>query len=434
MNMNDGNHGSHQLSGAGVPKAPNAPNALPASPPQMSGVVFEPLLDKHAPAAPHRLHDTGCIDIRHVSTDDLSRTAHIRDAIIQNIAHAKKKVFFCSFLFADDAIVNALCEASERLRGGVYILTALGKHLRADVLELDADPDATTLKHEERAKRHDEHLRKLAYAGAWLRSADDCHAKFCVIDDECVIITSANATPEAYESNPEDGLVFHQAQVAREYGRLFAHIWRHLTSLESTPGERLNVQSCQVAQPPIWRPLAAAGSVRPVATIRQAEASLQSAAIEIIDSSHRHLAIATYSFLAMEDHVVGAALKRALTRGVSIDLLVQPRNHVEAQRNALAWLSDLGSAQLQIFGHRRTHTKSLVADRQKVLLWTGNLDGRHGWSDGIEVGVVVDDPAVAMAVANWTADVMARATHTAGRVAQAPSASLPAGQVQERNG
>src|SRR4051812_13080244 len=98
---------------------------------RVAGVVFVP-----APSAqprPHRIHETKRADIVHVSTDDLTRTAHIRRALIEQIADAKQKVLFCSFLFADEEIVRALCEAAERLHGGVYVLTALGKHLRAEV-------------------------------------------------------------------------------------------------------------------------------------------------------------------------------------------------------------------------------------------------------------------------------------------------------------
>jgi len=123
--------------------------------------------------------------------------------------------------------------------------------------------------------------------------------------------------------------------------------------------------------------------------------------------------------MGMEGHPVGAALARALARNVRIDLLVQPRNHVKAQRASLAWLTGLAPDQVKIHGHRRTHTKSIVADGRAVLLWTGNLDSRHGWEDGIEVGIVIDDAGVAAAVAGWTADVMERHTHAA---LNAPSA------------
>ncbi|RYZ17923.1 MAG: hypothetical protein EOO70_00515, partial [Myxococcaceae bacterium] len=361
----------------------------------------------------HRLHETGHRDIVHVSTDDLTRTAHIRHALLAQISAAKRKVLFCSFLFADDEIVSTLCAAAERLHGGVYVLTALGKHLRAEVLELDSDVDANTAKQQDRARRHEEHLQRLAYAGVCLRSAEDCHAKFCVTDDECALVTSANATQEAYESNPEDGLVLHSPTAAREFGRLFAYVWQHLTTLESTPGTRLDVHSLPTLREPAWRALSGDARVRPVTTLRREEASIRDAAIEVIDRARTHLAIATYSFMGMEDHPVGAALARALARGVRLDLLVQPRNHIEAQRVSLAWLVGLATDRVQLHGHRRTHTKSIVADGQTVLLWTGNLESRHGWDNGIEVGVVVDDPGVASAVAGWSRDVMARSTHTA---------------------
>jgi phosphatidylserine/phosphatidylglycerophosphate/cardiolipin synthase-like enzyme len=378
---------------------------------RVKGVVFVP--GPITQPALHRLYDTRRRDVVHVSTDDLTRTAHIRRALVEQIAKAKQKVLFCSFLFADEEIVRALCEAAERLHGGVYVLTALGKHLRAEVLEPDSDVDANTAKLQDRAKRHEDHLQRLAHAGVWLRSAEDCHAKFCVVDDACAIVTSANATQEAYESNPEDGLVVFDSAAARELGRLFAHVWQHLSTLESTPGTRLDVHTLAVARAPEWRALTSAAALRPVTTLRGYETSVRDAVIEIIDRATDHLAIATYSFMGMEEHPIGAALARALARNVRIDLLVQPRNYIEAQRTSLAWLTGLAPEKVRLFGHRRTHTKSIVADGEIALLWTGNLEARHGWDNGIEVGIVVADAGVATAVAGWTGDVMRRATHVA---------------------
>lgn len=378
---------------------------------RMEGVLFMPDKSPRAGSG-YQVQDTGRSDIVHRATDDLSKTAHIRAELIAQIQAARHKVMFCSFLFADDEIVQALCEAAERLHGGVYILTALGKHLRAEVLELDDEIDTQTARLQERAKRHEEHLRRLAQAGTWLRSAEDCHAKFCVTDDTCAIITSANSTKEAYEINPEDGLTLHQPLVAREFGRLFAYIWQHLTALESLPGVRLDVHSLPPLNHVPWCPLVGGNDSRPAATLRKSEASLLDCAVEVIDRASSHLTIATYSFMGMEDHPIGAALQRALERGVIINLLVQPRNHIEAQRLCLGWLYRLAPKQVHLHGHRRTHTKSIVADNQCVLLWTGNLDARHGWYDGIEVGVVVEDSCVAAAVSGWTSSVMQRRTHT----------------------
>ncbi|MDD4915636.1 MAG: phosphatidylserine/phosphatidylglycerophosphate/cardiolipin synthase family protein [Methylococcales bacterium] len=378
---------------------------------RVKGVWFLPVTIEQPTI--YRVHRTQRRDIVHVSTDDVTRTGHIRDALIEQITNAKHKVLFCSFLFADDRIVRALCEAAERLHGGVYVLTVLDKHLRAEVLdEPDSDVDANTAKLQERAKRHDEHLASLACAGAWLRSVEDCHAKFCVVDDACAIVTSANATQEAYESNPEDGLLLLDKSVAHEFGRLFAYVWRYLATLESVPGVQLDVHSLDLCAP-AWHILSGVDGVHPVTTLRSDEASLLAAAIEVIDRAQEHLAIASYSFMGMEHHPIGDALARAIERKVRIDLLVQPRNHIDEQRISLAWLLDLGPGQVRLCGQRRTHTKSIVADGQTVLLWTGNLESRHGWDNGIEVGIVVEDAGVASAVSAWTADVMQRHTHVA---------------------
>lgn len=378
---------------------------------RLEGVVFVP--QAKSSSRPHRLHPTGRADVVHASTDDTTRSAHIRRMLLDRIVGAQRKIFFCSYLFADDEIVRALCAASERLRGGVYVLTALGKHLKAEVIENDFEDEIHDAKLRDRAVRHEGHLQALADAGVWLRSAEDCHAKFIVVDDGSTVVTSANATQEAYESNPEDALAVEDAHAARELGRLFAYVWRHLTTLESTPGARLDVHSLNPGRPQPWRPLAAGGAIRPVATLRDHEESLQRAAIELIDGARRHIRAATYSFIGMERHPVGAALARAVAREVEIDLLVQPRNHLAAQRATCAWLASLAPERVHLHGHRRTHTKSLVADAERALIWTGNLEAAHGWNNGIEVGLRVDDVGVATAIAGWTSDVSGRATHLA---------------------
>lgn len=407
--------------------APPMERRILLGPQRLDGVVFLP-----APSTPrdgHRLFPTGRSDVHHVSTDDISRVAHIRRALLDRIAGARKKVLFCSFLFADEEIVRALCDAAERLHGGVYVLTALGKHLQAEILELDAELDAGAARNQDRARRHEDHLRRLALAGVWLRSTEDCHAKFCVVDDEVAVVTSANATQEAYESNPEDGVVLDNPAVARDLGRLFSHVWLHLSSLESTPGSLLDVRSLPSRRAPDWHPLERREGISAVATLRREDQGLVKAAVDVIDHARSRLEIATYSFIGMEKHVIGAALERAIRRGVSLELLLQPRNHIAGQRASCAWVAGLAPDQVHLHGHRRTHTKSIVADRAVALVWTGNLEAAHGWDNGIEVGLFIHDAGVASAVASWTENVCRRRTHVA-LVSPSATELVALGQLQ----
>ena len=73
---------------------------------RVPGVLF---MREKSPSsgASYQIQDTGREDIVHVSTDDLSQSAHIRDLLITQIRAASSKVLFCSFLFADEDIVRA---------------------------------------------------------------------------------------------------------------------------------------------------------------------------------------------------------------------------------------------------------------------------------------------------------------------------------------
>ena len=381
-------------------------------PQRLPGVVFVP----RRCAAPHSESpsDTGNSNVVHLATDYVGGTPRIRDRLLHEIRAAKDKVLFCSFLFADDAIVSALCETAERMRGGVYVLTALGKHLRPEIAEPDDDEsDSRTARDAERSKRHEEHLRRLAAAGAWLRSVEDAHAKFCVVDDSVCVVTSANATEDAYTRNPEDGLLVRSPEIATELGRLFAHAWFNFASLESAPGPHPDVHSVTRGARAPWSPLRSDGDVNAVATLGSQERSLLDSAVRVIDSACSTLTIATYSLVGMEIHPIGAALERAIGREVRIDLLLQPRNHIDAQRACCEWLLRRGGRFVRLHGHRKTHTKSIVADGKRCLLWTGNLESAHGWTTGIEIGLTIADEGVARAVESFVRGVIARADREA---------------------
>jgi phosphatidylserine/phosphatidylglycerophosphate/cardiolipin synthase-like enzyme len=320
-------------------------------------------------------------------------------------------VLFASFLFSDEAIVRALCAASERLRGGVYVVTALNKHMQADLSEPDAEEEHSIDKRRQREQRHEGLLRQMARAGVWLRSSGDAHAKLCVVDDEVCAVTSANATREAYEINPELALIVRNPGVACDLGRLFARVWLHRSTFDSEPGADLNVKSNAPAKAPDWTPLSTTGDVRVIATLGADERSLLKATLGIIERAERELYIATYSLVAVEEHPVGIALRKAARRGVHIRLVLQPNNQREDQRRACAWLVRGAPDRVLVRGLERTHAKAIVADGARALVWTGNLDGRHGYESGFEVGIASERPMVVEALREYVKDLFERASH-----------------------
>jgi phosphatidylserine/phosphatidylglycerophosphate/cardiolipin synthase-like enzyme len=349
---------------------------------------------------------------RYLFTDDVGQQPYLRQALVEMIGQARRKVFFCSYLFADRDIVEALAKAAERLRGGVYVLTALDKSLTPDLSDLEEEPDERARKQQLRQERHMENLGRLAEAGVWLRGGRDCHAKFCVIDDEVALVTSANATEEAYTRNPENGIRVHAAGLARELGRLFAAAWLYQAHTESAPGFKLDVRDLTPRSQVPWHPLVVEHGPRAVATLGRVEHSLRERTLALIDGAREELAIASYSAVGLRQHAVGAALRRAVERGVRLLLVLRERNGNEDQRDTCAWLIEQSRpGQVCLRGHRFTHAKVMVADGERTLLWTGNLDGHHGYDDGLEVGIELAHFRFARGVREYVAWLAAQAGH-----------------------
>lgn len=243
-----------------------------------------------------------------------------------------------------------------------------------------------------------------------MRSAEDAHAKLCVVDDQVGAVMSANATSEAFEINPEVALLVRNPIVAHDLGRLFARTWLCRTTLDSEPGANLNVRSLGRESPPVWSRLSSPGDVRVVATLGTDERSILEATLSLLESAQRELVIASYSLVGIEDHPVGAALRKAAQRA-RIRMVLQPRNDAEPQRKAGAWLSKSAAGNVEIRGLARTHAKGIVADGERALVWTGNLDGQHGYEDGFEVGISTDRRPLVTGVRAYLLDLFDRATH-----------------------
>lgn len=349
--------------------------------------------------------------ISHLFTDDVAKVPHLREELLKLIGSAKRKILFCSFLFADEQIVEALAAAAERLRGGVYVLTAL-KDFTPDLSDLEEELEQRAETERIRRQRHDQNLRRLSQAGAWLRGIKDCHAKFCVVDDEVALVTSANATEEAYTRNPENGVVVREPAVARELGRLFAEAWRYTANLESMPGGDLDVRSLNPGPLPPWERLAGAEPLRVVATFGQTERSLLESTLALIDGARQELVIASYSAVGLQKHAVGAALKRALERGVRLLLVLRPRPNEDQQATCSWLLEGVPPEQLCVRGHRLTHAKAIVADGRRALLWTGNLDGHHGYDNGIDVGIEFSQPEAVRLVRDYVVALAGRCEYS----------------------
>lgn len=172
------------------------------------------------------------------------------------------------------------------------------------------------------------------------------HAKGVCVDGRFLLIGSTNLTQQSMLLNPETNLFIQGTGPSTQFTKYFNHRW----------AGRLH------GEVKLGAPLLADGAFK-------------HALIELIDRSRKRIEFSIYFFQQAE---IEEALIRAHKRGVKVSGLVHDhrsfalsyvrRTHGTVKRLLKAGIGDLHAGQAHLF----THSKYLIADRQELLLGTGN--------------------------------------------------------------
>jgi phosphatidylserine/phosphatidylglycerophosphate/cardiolipin synthase-like enzyme len=299
------------------------------------------------------------------------------------IRRAKQRVFVASFFIGDLAVLNELISAAERLRGGVYVITALDEESLRKGLAKGKDPG------KEPPEQRQKDFRRLTSSGIYVRCHESCHAKFAVVDNSIALAGSANFVKNGFESAGEADLIIRDPFQVRQLARLFFLLWYEGCQWEVPPGTIYQVANRQPIQPPFTPDRPDFNGPGVVWTNGATEMYLHQCIYDVITRAKRQLTLASYTVTGMNEkpHLLLQPLRQALDRGVSARLFVRQRNPNASQRADLCSLFDMG---VEIHGDTWNHAKGIVADGAFGALFSSNFDAAHGLDSGVEVGVRVD--------------------------------------------
>jgi phosphatidylserine/phosphatidylglycerophosphate/cardiolipin synthase-like enzyme len=328
------------------------------------------------------------------------RSRTVRDALINLIDSASERVFLCSFLLGGEAVRDALRRAVQRLRGHVYVITALDERAlqRSLAQELD-EIDLDALRRERKS------FEALTRHGVYVRGAESCHAKFCVVDDRAALLGSANFDPNGLDLEEpgtvacgELGLVLEGLERVSPLAALFRHLWKCGCQREApphpdayrlsgvSPGKEPSPRSPDTGDAVVWTGF---GSTAILAGIRRT-----------VTAAQHTLVLGSYSFTGMRERpaLLIDDLAEARRRGVRVEMLLRDRSRDLPEISALI---DIG---VEVRANRENHAKYAIADGDYGLLFSANFDGVHGLTDGVETGVWLR-PEEASEVAKWHAQI-----------------------------
>lgn len=322
----------------------------------------------------------------------------LKQAAIDLINGAQRKIFLASFRIGDRDLLNALFDAVDRLCGGVYIITSWTEaSLRRDLADLE-DMDGVDIQAQK--KRFNELTRR----GIALRGHEQCHAKFLVVDDDTALISSANLETSALADQPErpatgeNGVVVADATEVGRLSRFFARLWYAGCTWEALPGGEYALHRRDPAPGPVAAPPPADGTGVIWTDGDHDEHAILAALHDVIGRARRELVLATFSLAGIREHpdLLLNPLRSAMAaHNLDVRLLVRSRNNVATHRADTAALAELG---VTVYADSRTHAKGVIADGRYGALFSANFDAVHGMFDGVEVGVRLDEsPALAEA-------------------------------------
>jgi len=314
----------------------------------------------------------------------------IKEAALRLLTAAQHKVFLASFRIGDADLLKALYEAANRLRGGVYVISALDeKSLRRGLQSEDADaPGADDL------RAQNKRFEDMTSRGISVRGHENFHAKFLIVDDREALVSSANLETSALTGTPqraatgENGFVVSDRAEVIRLARYFTRLW-HACTYEMPPGQGHTVQRRSASPSPCRVP--AAGRPPSVIWTYPGEPGVLQTIHEVIRRARHELLLATYSLNGLTDEpdLLLTPLEATIRiHQPRVSLLVRARNKHTPTRHDAKTLAGLG---VRIYGDSLTHVKAAIADERHGAVFSANFDAEHGLNSGAEVGVALEN-------------------------------------------
>lgn len=311
----------------------------------------------------------------------------LKKEIIKLISEAKEVLKICSFIITDEEIFNTLLRIAKDGKVVIFILTQLDQNKLSNVNLIDI------LTEEEAAEKssqvHLDFIRQLYHEGTHVRASVSAHAKFIIVDRKKGFITSANMTRPSLSINTESGVYLSEVD-SIALDRLFDVIFQQGTHyrkfIDMKRYNKMVIVHSEVNLNTGLFPDTENSNLR--FTFEQETNNLYEEIIHIVNGAETFLYLSTYSIVEIAKiEELYLALKAACERGVKVNVFCRGMNYRSDHLEGSQWLSSVGCI---IYADMYNHSKGVINDR-RGMLFTANIDGRHGLKNGFEVGVVLNE-------------------------------------------
>lgn len=325
-----------------------------------------------------------------------SKNQILTKKIVEMIDSACSYIKTGNFLFQDPVVINALCDALDR-GIAVFIISNIPEH------------DAHMASQEEGGyvNTHEANLKRLRRKGAHCRGLDDLHAKFILRDGKEGLLMSANFSPNSVKGNIETGVILGEDErndLEYTFNKLFLN--SDVQGLSGTSEITQISRTRSVIDDDTFEGVGMNSGLRLTIASNMKKGhyatnlrncvvtTIYQSILDIIDDAEETLDIVTWHFNALNRlPKFEMAVKDAISRGVIVRLYSNSKGPHPNLQKSLNCISELERIGCKSFGDDNNHSKCVMSE-SKGIIFTANIDGNHGLTNGFEVGCVLEDEAL----------------------------------------
>jgi hypothetical protein len=312
----------------------------------------------------------------------------LKSEILRIINDAKSVLKLCSFIITDKEIFNALIKKAKESQIAIFVLTQLDQSkLKNDGTIADFITEDEIK--EKPAQTHIKHIKKLYENGIHVRASLSAHAKFIVSDRNLGFITSANFTTPSLSYNTESGVYLDEVS-SNGLDKLFDIIFLQGSAYKQFLGTRkkgkILVLQSETKIDSDLLPQPTQSNLR--YTCESNSNSLLKDITRLVNEASEYIYLSAYSIVGLNElSDLIQALKSAIERKVSISVFCRGMNY---RSDHLAGVSKLLELGCKIYADVYNHSKGIVNEKSG-LIFTANIDGNHGLTNGFEVGYLLNE-------------------------------------------
>jgi len=302
--------------------------------------------------------------------------ANLGEEILRCISTSQRSLMIINPLITDERLIQHIVEARERgVR--VKIITELRENRRSGV---SYPTRGFEVDDEFNLNEHFMAIRRLTTGRVLCRGMRYyAHAKIVVVDNERVILSSANGTPNSlgWGSQPsvEAGISINEPMAVSKIAMVIGQVWEqcpfrlHLLendiSLQESAVDRQNAFPLESA---IYDNSQIVWSYPPNGR------ALRDALVRLIRQAREKITFAALSFYETDKvNLLHTALLEALGRGVCVTVIVRPEHFRSNQYPDLSTKTLLENG-MRLLGVSALHAKGLVIDNNACAIFSGNIN------------------------------------------------------------